>query len=85
MVSRTFIATDEPLNGSKKEDPTLAWMRREHPDVLAMRETPHEFVHWPIRDPKDTCPPEGNAGCVCEACWERKSFRAHRGSSRRQR
>ncbi len=69
-----YIRTDEPLTD---EDPSLAWLRAEHPEVLEARETPHEFVHME-RDPRvDRCPPEGNPCCVCERCWERKSFRAH--------
>jgi hypothetical protein len=69
-----FIATTEPLTG---EDPSLAWLRRAHPERFAARTTPHAFVPMP-RDPRDTCPPEGNAGCICDACWERKSLRVHR-------
>lgn len=76
-MSRTFIRVDEPLTA---EDPSLAWLRREHPDKLAMRETPHPFDHSMPRDPRDTCPPEGNARCVCEACWEFKSHPIHRAA-----
>lgn len=71
-----YIATTEPLTA---EDPTLVWLRREHPEVYEARSTPHAFVHYAIRDPRDTCPPEGNASCVCDVCWERKSAPVHRG------
>jgi hypothetical protein len=70
-----YIRTTEPLTG---EDPSLAWLRAQHPEVLAARETPHAFVHHAVRDPRDTCPPEGSAGCICDTCWERKSLRVHR-------
>lgn len=70
-----FIRTTEPLTG---EDPSLAWLRREHPSILAARETPHPFLHSLPRDPRDTCPPEGNRDCICGVCWMRKSFRVHR-------
>ena len=70
-----YIATTDPLTG---EDPSLAWMRREHPERFAARTTPHAFVHY-TRDPEfDKCPPEGSPGCICDTCWERKSLRVHR-------
>jgi hypothetical protein len=74
-VSAEFIDTTAPLTA---EDPSLEWMRSRHADKLAMRETPHVYVHAGNRDPRDTCPPEGSPGCVCEACWERKSARIHK-------
>lgn len=74
-----FIRTTEPLTG---EDPSLVWLRREHPEVLAARDTPHTFDHALPRDPRDTCPPDGDARCVCATCWEPKSRRVHGGPVR---
>jgi hypothetical protein len=77
-MNRNWIDTTEPLTD---EDPSLVWLRREHPERYTARSTPHAFVHSEsTRDPRDTCPPEGNAGCICDTCWERKSFRIHKAA-----
>lgn len=72
-MTRTFIRTTEPLTG---EDPTLSWMRREHPERLTARETRHAFVPTALayEPPDHVC----GARCICDVCWERKSLRVHR-------
>lgn len=61
--------------------PAERWMAREHPDKVAMRTTPHDYVPMSLGlDPDHVC----RGSCYCERCWERKSERIHTKIARRE-
>lgn len=66
------------MSRTDRNPATQAWMERERPDVVAAADTPHAFVHG-VGQPDDRCwGTDGMAGCICDACWERKSDPIHR-------